>query len=231
MQVTNLQSNSLSGLVAKAANKLATMQPNFGYCGSMAMLTLNPVNSGFNLGINKGIYANGPVSATAPSLLAWVTGNANAGVPNMQGVNTNLSYKLIASQHTKWFNHCKRTINQAKQGNASMANAMVYIELFNPLQRGKLYGSFGITALEAALIGRPVITMCANYDKYLERYDNECFEIVRNEDELIEAMQDCKRATYQHLETWGLSCRDTVAKAHHPTIIGNQLIEFINRSL
>jgi len=107
----------------------------------------------------------------------------------------------------------------------------VYIELFNPLQRGKPYGTFGITALEAALIGRPVITMCANYDKYMERYDNDYFDIVTTEAELIESMQDCQQASVQSLEEWGLRCRDVVATMHHPARIGNQLIEFINSKL
>jgi hypothetical protein len=33
------------------------------------------------------------------------------------------------------------------------------------------------------------------------------------------------------VEEWGLRCRDVVATMHHSARIGNQLIEFINRSL
>jgi glycosyltransferase involved in cell wall biosynthesis len=104
----------------------------------------------------------------------------------------------------------------------------IYIELFKPEQRGKLYGTFGLTAIEAAMVGRPVITQCANYQSYVDRYCDIAFEIVESESELIEAMTDCAKMTDDSVERWGKNLRNDVMKWHSPQRIGEQLIEFIN---
>jgi len=51
-----------------------------------------------------------------------------------------------------------------------MQECDIYIELFAPEQLGKPYGSWGITALEAAAMGKVVITQHLNHEAYTETY-------------------------------------------------------------
>ena len=51
-----------------------------------------------------------------------------------------------------------------------MQESDIYIELFAPEQLGKPYGSWGITALEAAAMGKVVITQHLNHEAYTEAY-------------------------------------------------------------
>lgn len=46
----------------------------------------------------------------------------------------------------------------------------IYIELFNPEQNGKTYGSFGITALECSAMGKVVLTQNVNEHIYFNSY-------------------------------------------------------------
>ncbi len=108
-----------------------------------------------------------------------------------------------------------------------IASCGIYIELFKPLQNVHLYGTFGVTALEAAMIGRPVITQCANYDKYLERYGVDCFRIVQDFDDLVQAIKECSTMNISAIEHWGNTCRQLVMQEHHPNRIGQQLLTFI----
>lgn len=54
-----------------------------------------------------------------------------------------------------------------------MQMCRVYIELFKPELNGKPYGSFGITALEAAAMGKVVVTQNLSKDVYTKYY-GEC---------------------------------------------------------
>jgi hypothetical protein len=51
-----------------------------------------------------------------------------------------------------------------------MKECEIYIELFAPTQDGKPYGSFGITALEAAALGKVVLTQHNSKAVYFEQY-------------------------------------------------------------
>jgi len=51
-----------------------------------------------------------------------------------------------------------------------MNSCDVYIELFNPEQNGKKYGSFGVTALECAAMGKVVLTQNIGERIYFESY-------------------------------------------------------------
>lgn len=52
----------------------------------------------------------------------------------------------------------------------NMQKSDVYIELYAPKQNGKPYGSWGITALEAAAMGKAVITQQYSVDVYERTY-------------------------------------------------------------
>ena len=53
---------------------------------------------------------------------------------------------------------------------ALMQKCDIYLELFAPTQDGKPYGSWGITALEAAALGKVVFTQMADDSHYIDTY-------------------------------------------------------------
>lgn len=62
-----------------------------------------------------------------------------------------------------------------------MANCDVYIELFKPELNGRPYGCFGVTALEAAAMGRIVVTNNLYPDVYQKAYGRLPFTIANTE--------------------------------------------------
>lgn len=62
-----------------------------------------------------------------------------------------------------------------------MANCDVYIELFKPELNGRPYGCFGVTALEAAAMGRIVITNNLHNKVYTDAYGMLPFTIANTE--------------------------------------------------
>lgn len=62
-----------------------------------------------------------------------------------------------------------------------IANCDVYIELFKPELNGKPYGCFGVTALEAAAMGRIVVTNNLHNKVYTDAYGMLPFTIANTE--------------------------------------------------
>lgn len=80
----------------------------------------------------------------------------------------------------------------------------IYIELFAPEQKGKVYGSFGTTALEAAAMGKVVITQNLHTDLYWKHYmpcDGPAF--VHTYDDLVSAIDEA----YNMSESELLECK------------------------
>lgn len=71
-----------------------------------------------------------------------------------------------------------------------MAECDIYIELFKPELNGREYGCFGVTALEASMMGKLVITMDLQDRIYKEEYGNHPFVTVRNKYQFQSAIED-----------------------------------------
>lgn len=74
-----------------------------------------------------------------------------------------------------------------------MQRCDIYVELFAPTNNGKPYGSFGTTAVEAAAMGKVVITQNLHADVYLQAY-GDCPLILVTEPEQIRAEVERLRA-------------------------------------
>jgi hypothetical protein len=71
-----------------------------------------------------------------------------------------------------------------------MQDCDIYIELFAPTQNGKPYGSWGITALEAAAMGKVVFTQQLTKDVYRDAYGiYPNLECIETEKDFIDKMQ------------------------------------------
>jgi len=69
-----------------------------------------------------------------------------------------------------------------------MRHCDVYIELHNPTINGKKYGHFGNTALEAAAMGKVVITQNLTPDVYRSEYGSTPMFLAKDETHLAEIM-------------------------------------------
>lgn len=65
-----------------------------------------------------------------------------------------------------------------------MQDCDVYIELFQPTLDGREYGCYGVTAFEAAAMGKPVITMCKDKEVYESAFGLSPFLIANTVEEL-----------------------------------------------
>lgn len=71
----------------------------------------------------------------------------------------------------------------------------IVVEMHNPIQGGRPYGSFGMQALEAAAMGRVVITNNMNGQDLYQRTYGDCeLEIANTEDELLKKLLHWKYA-------------------------------------
>lgn len=96
----------------------------------------------------------------------------------------------------------------------------VYIEMLNMEQNGRTYGSFGVTAMEAAALGKTVITNCAHRDVYENEYGFLPFFVVATVSELKEAVSAVRDLKINASEAVGLR--------HSYKSTGQRLLKIIN---
>lgn len=83
-----------------------------------------------------------------------------------------------------------------------MQECDIYIELFKPMLNGKKYGCFGVTALEAAMMGKLVITQDLEHNTYLEAYGEHPFVTVKNQHQFNEALETSYKYHTQGMSDW-----------------------------
>lgn len=84
---------------------------------------------------------------------------------------------------------CDTNILPHEQSIARMHNCDVYVELFNPTLDGKKYGHFGITAIEAAALGKVVVTQNLSNDVYEKHYGSCPLILVKDETDFLKKIQ------------------------------------------
>ncbi|MGL4598536.1 MAG: glycosyltransferase family 2 protein [Bacteroidia bacterium] len=62
-----------------------------------------------------------------------------------------------------------------------MADVDIYVELFQPTLEGRQYGCFGVTAIEAAMMGKAVITMDMEFKTHIKTYGPHPFLLANTE--------------------------------------------------
>jgi len=88
-----------------------------------------------------------------------------------------------------------------------MQECDVYIELFKPELNGRLYGCFGVTALEAAMMGKLVITQDLEDRTYMEVYGEHLFVNAKTRHQFTRALESIQSyftdsvSNQIHLET------------------------------
>lgn len=120
------------------------------------------------------------------------------------------------------FNHSCEMVNFNKQLKR-MNHCNVYIELFKPVLRGKTYGSFGITALEAAKLGKIVITQNLNKDVYFDSYGFCPFLLANTSEQFYDAVNALNSMSKDKIQALQQSTFEWVCENHSYQATGNKL--------
>lgn len=100
----------------------------------------------------------------------------------------------------------------------------IYIELFSPLQNGKPYGSWGITALEAAAMGKVVVTNHTTENIYKKAYGCKTpFIVCNTESELYKKLEELVKMDKKDIIMLKNNTREWVEKYHSYKSSGNKL--------
>jgi len=102
----------------------------------------------------------------------------------------------------------------------------IYIELFATTQNGKTYGSFGVTAFEAAALGRIVITNSLFNEVYKSAYGSSELFICNDEPTFHNAITFLSQAS--DIENGKKRSRLWIEQKHSYTATGNYLNKLIN---
>ena len=90
----------------------------------------------------------------------------------------------------------------------------IYIELFNPTINGQKYGSFGITALEAAALGKVVVTQNLSKEVYEQTYGPSPLIYCVDEKDFILKLRKLSYMTPAELHTLQRDTREWVVDHH-----------------
>ena len=124
------------------------------------------------------------------------------------------------------------TINTDRISHKSQIERMqlcdIYVELFAPFQHGKQYGCFGVTAFEAASLGKIVFTNNSNEKVYSDAY-GECALIITNtEKDFISKMEWILQLNEKHIVNLQEQSRNWIIKNHSYKATGLRLKKLLN---
>lgn len=109
-----------------------------------------------------------------------------------------------------------------------MSQCDVYVELFKPEMNGKPYGCYGVTAFEAAAMGKIVVTNNIRPDVYKEAYgDSELF-IANTERDFVGALDYILGHNTHYIKTKHLAAREWVVNKHSYKATGARLSKLLN---
>jgi hypothetical protein len=104
-----------------------------------------------------------------------------------------------------------------------MSRCDIYIELFNLKQHDKDYGCFGVTAFEAAALGKIVFTNNIRPDVYESVYGPSPFWIANTEDHFIKTLDFMLAQDKYVIANYGKEARHIMEQNHSYEATGNYL--------
>lgn len=123
---------------------------------------------------------------------------------------------------------CSTEIVDHKKQQKRMNACDIYIELFKPELHGKPYGSWGITALEAAAAGKIVVTQNLNWSVYEKEYGACMLAICNNEYSFIEQIKKLIKFDSDVLSLMQTATYNWVKNNHSYEATGNKLKTILN---
>lgn len=120
-----------------------------------------------------------------------------------------------------------KTVDHAQQLQR-MANCDVYIELFKPELNGRPYGCFGVTALEAASMGRIVVTNNLYPEVYQKAYGRLPFTIANTEKVFSNSVKGLINLDLQMIRDTQRQTWEIMRENHSYKATGERILKVIN---
>jgi len=112
---------------------------------------------------------------------------------------------------------------------ARMAACDIYVELFGPDGDPRTPKHWGMTALEAAALGKVVVTCFADEARYVREYGPCALQVANTERELDSVMKRLLSMDYAALELLQVQSREWVERYHSYAAVGARLSAAIDR--
>jgi len=109
-----------------------------------------------------------------------------------------------------------------------MAKCDVYIELFKPELNGRPYGCFGVTALEAAALGKIVITNNLHQNVYSKAYGQCPMTIANNEWQFKNIVNSLIEMKVEILRSIQKEAHEIMREYHSYNATGNRILKIIS---
>lgn len=148
---------------------------------------------------------------------------------NVKGTSEILRMMEEVDPEEKHFNfiHDTKTLPHREQLKR-MSWCDVYIELFKPFLYGKPYGCYGVTAFEAAALGKIVITNNIHEKVYADAY-GECGLFIKNtEQEFKDGVKFIYECTTKTINIYQERSRNWVVEKHSYKASGERLIKLLS---
>lgn len=143
--------------------------------------------------------------------------------PDVKGTATiNKVINELKRKHNFIYNHSTQIVNIDKQFKR-MNDCDIYVELCAPEQGGNPYGSFGTTAVEAAAMGKIVVTNNRWNELYLSEYRNCALQIANSEQELFNKLEYLLNLHNNDLLNLKVQSRNWVEKCHSYEATGKRM--------
>jgi len=108
-----------------------------------------------------------------------------------------------------------------------ISNCDIYIDAFCPHLEKKRYGEWGIQALEAAALGKVVITHFGMWKRYKKEYGNCALQYINTQEELKQKLRKLIEMNNNELQNLKVKTRNWVEKYHSLEAIGLRLKKII----
>lgn len=115
--------------------------------------------------------------------------------------------------------------NKAQIQRMSMCD--VYIELFKPTLWGREYGCFGVTALEAASLGKLVITQDLNPSVYIENYGKHPFLLANTPEQFERTITEMLQMSCAQVKELQKENHKRLAENHSFEATGRRVLQII----
>jgi len=147
--------------------------------------------------------------------------------PEVKGTSEIITMMDKVSKKDRWsFRSSIERVDFESQTNR-LKDCDIYIELFNTTLNGEVYGSFGITALEAAAMGKIVVTMNLSKSVYEKTYGYCPFILVHDAEEFNREMNRLINMRLDQIVELQNITRDWVVKNHSYVSTGKKINEDI----
>jgi hypothetical protein len=143
--------------------------------------------------------------------------------PEVKGTATiNSVIERLRKKHKFTYNHSTQIVGIDQQLRR-MNNCDIYIELCAPKQGDNPYGSFGTTAVEAAAMGKIVVTNNLWQELYNSEYKNCALQIANSEQQLEETISELLQMHTNDLIKLKVLSRNWVEECHSYEATGKRM--------